>query len=424
MKSLPTIAILLICVAQSNAQIKHEFQDAKTFKAFAGDDGLMDQDEYRFFYFIYKREGVGLAFLAQNIGLDKEALIHKKLTDPTDLKEFECDVITSFERNKNAIKKDELLQYSEYVYREVGGKPYQTTRYLERAEKEAAAADAMKKKWGKTDYVNSLSGIYIAKETGAVTPNPTGNYKLGDAKFSYSRDFNNTSDTWDAEAAAMLQAADLIGGNIYGGLAGIEIHRVDTSENPADEVNELSFRGGLFYDVLHDYNSGSDAKPKYITLFHLFSAIGFYDTDLDFDAELTGAELAYTLTILDGHIGDLTAIGDYNPFTGKGELGNGGLFPELGATFAHVLDRGDNSQLEEEEEFIRLYAKVRGEYVPPIFDHRIRLTASAGYMFSPAGSPPNGYLVEAGMEWLIYSQEFQAGFFIAKRSQSAAKCIC
>lgn len=155
-----------------------------------------------------------------------------------------------------------------------------------------------------------------------------------------------------------------------------------------------------------------------LDIFHAITVTGRYDTDFGFDTEIGGATLSYTPAIINRHIGELTPVGKANPFTGRGHWGDGGFFPSIDLSAGHVFDQGDNSQLETDEPFLRIIPKISAVYVPNIFNGNLSLKASAGYMISPFGSPPNGYLAEGQISWVLGKFSFGASEFTREGSEA------
>ena len=238
-----------------------------------------------------------------------------------------------------------------------------------------------------------MKGILIRRSHEVITvleaPEKLG--KAQPARFSYTRDFNDDSDTWQATGAILrpfriytsqkvvrekswLTAINLV--------PSISFDRVNNEKEDSEDVNSLVFRLGGEIEL------GGLFDLQYTRLFLT------YASDFSFESSVGAIEFEWEPVLLNFGIG-----------TGRYILGGAleyRLRPILHTEYGKTFDAGDKDDLEEDDDFFRIGPKLQLGIWPQAKGlRRVSLSLKWDYLEGLVGKPGNSSLFEAALGYQL-----------------------
>lgn len=238
---------------------------------------------------------------------------------------------------------------------------------------------------------------------------------LDGAIFSYSRDVKKRTDTWSAEGALLapfsftlhpgLSTGDPWTATRFGFIPSVSYHRISTNGPPTDEIDQLTYRIGLFLKL----ESGTAFKAL------TFRGYGTYLTDSQNHSSIPAAEFEVEPQIDLGKAFDNRVRLGYRtilvpkPEAWQKDIHDTALIAYQLRAILHgeyVSVRDPGAMLLEDQDTFRMGPVVQLDLKPFIFP---RLNLSARYSYLPVLSGARGNendgLFSASCEWVLVKDE-------------------
>ena len=234
---------------------------------------------------------------------------------------------------------------------------------------------------------------------------------LSGATLSFARDLKADTDTWAAQAALilpMIWTGNLVPGLkpiAYGFVPSISLHRVTTDGDPADEVDSLIYRAGIYGRWLLPSERGGAH-----TALNLRGAFS-YATDTRHELEIPAAEFDFEPQVFVSPEVSLGYVGEifYDPKADYEDRKRIYLGYQLRAwlhgEYGRVNEAGASGSSIPDEEFFRAGPVVQLRiFAPHVLEG---LTLSGEYHYTPAITGPSGNdtLFEASVQLAIYEDK-------------------
>lgn len=248
----------------------------------------------------------------------------------------------------------------------------------------------------------TYSDVTSAEDASVNGPAASYEKALG-AEFSYTRDYLSNSTEWAAVASVIrpikLYSLDDTNNdrpsekmvlNSLHLVPSISLHRVSNRKNPANDVDSLIFRTGLFAET------AGGPGPLSLMVFRLSAS---YASNTHLDDGIVAGELDWEpLTTIPGNLAPARLIKN-----GTGEKGkDGSLIEYLWRFYLHSEGGSDqrDTPISGSRDFFRAGPNVELT-LDPFFSSRLSASVRYGYLYGFAGEPRESHHFLANLAWKL-----------------------